>query len=53
MVLGLMDLVAYRPILIFAQAKGTLDFLRGDKSWNKFERNDRDRQSSGIRDPRQ
>jgi cellulose synthase/poly-beta-1,6-N-acetylglucosamine synthase-like glycosyltransferase len=41
MVLGLMDLVAYRPILIFAQAKGTLDFLRGDKSWNKFERNDR------------
>jgi cellulose synthase/poly-beta-1,6-N-acetylglucosamine synthase-like glycosyltransferase len=52
MVLGLMDLVAYRPILIFAQAKGTLDFLRGDKSWNKFERNARDRQSSGTRDPR-
>jgi poly-beta-1,6-N-acetyl-D-glucosamine synthase len=42
MVLGLMDLVVYRPILIYAQAKGLVDFLRGKKSWNKFERNKRD-----------
>jgi cellulose synthase/poly-beta-1,6-N-acetylglucosamine synthase-like glycosyltransferase len=41
MVLGLIDLVMYRPILIYAQAKGLVDFLRGEKSWNKFERNDR------------
>jgi cellulose synthase/poly-beta-1,6-N-acetylglucosamine synthase-like glycosyltransferase len=40
-VLGALDLVTYRPILMFAQAKGLIDFLRGDKRWNKFERNPR------------
>lgn len=46
MVLGFFDLFAYRPILMFAQAKGLLDFLRGEKSWNKFERNDRHTQKA-------
>jgi len=41
LVLGPADLVLYRPFLFFAQAKGTIDFLRGDKAWHKFERNKR------------
>jgi cellulose synthase/poly-beta-1,6-N-acetylglucosamine synthase-like glycosyltransferase len=39
--LGALDLFLYRPILIYAQAKGVVEFLRGDKQWNKFERNTR------------
>lgn len=42
MVLGVADVFIYRPILFYAQAKGLLDFLRGDKAWHKFERNRRD-----------
>ncbi len=41
MLLGPLDLFLYRPILFWAQAKGLLDFLRGEKGWNKFERNRR------------
>jgi biofilm PGA synthesis N-glycosyltransferase PgaC len=41
MLLGSADLLAYRPLLIIAQAKGLVDFLRGAKSWHKFERNAR------------
>ncbi len=41
MVLGVLDLFAYRPVLIYAQAKGLVDFLRGDKAWHKFARNRR------------
>ena len=41
MLLGPLDLFVYRPILFYAQAKGFVDFLRGDKSWHKFERNRR------------
>ncbi len=33
------DLVLYRPIITWAKLKGSWGFLRGDKSWNKFERN--------------
>ena len=33
------ELVLYRPIITWARFKGTWRFLRGDKSWNKFERN--------------
>ena len=33
------DFIVYRPILLWARLKGSLGFLRGDKSWNKFERN--------------
>ncbi len=39
--LGVTDLFIYRPILIYAQAKGVIDFLRGDKEWHKFARNRR------------
>jgi poly-beta-1,6-N-acetyl-D-glucosamine synthase len=41
MLLGLLDLFWYRPIMFWAQAKGTIGFLRGDKKWHKFERNRR------------
>ena len=34
-------LVLYRPIITWARLKGSWGFLRGDKSWNKFERNAR------------
>jgi cellulose synthase/poly-beta-1,6-N-acetylglucosamine synthase-like glycosyltransferase len=34
-----LELVLYRPIIFFARVKGSLGFLRGDKSWNRFERN--------------
>ena len=39
--LGVADLFLYRPVLIYAQAKGAIDFLRGDKQWHKFARNRR------------
>ena len=39
MLLGALDLFLYRPILIYAQAKGLVEFLRGEKQWNKFDRN--------------
>ena len=42
MLLGPLDLFIYRPILFYAQAKGFVDFLRGDKSWHKFKRNRRE-----------
>ena len=35
------ELMFYRPVIMFAQLKGTIDFLRGDRRWNKFKRNDR------------
>ena len=34
-----LDFVLYRPIILWARLKGSWGFLRGDKSWNKFERN--------------
>jgi poly-beta-1,6-N-acetyl-D-glucosamine synthase len=36
-----LELVLYRPILFWAQFKGVLEFLRGDRGWNKFARNAR------------
>jgi cellulose synthase/poly-beta-1,6-N-acetylglucosamine synthase-like glycosyltransferase len=33
------DFVVYRPLILWARLKGSWGFLRGDKSWNKFERN--------------
>jgi cellulose synthase/poly-beta-1,6-N-acetylglucosamine synthase-like glycosyltransferase len=36
-----LELVLYRPILFWAQFKGLIEFLRGDRSWNKFTRNAR------------
>ena len=39
LLLGPIDLFLYRPILMWAGMVGTIEFLRGDKAWNKFERN--------------
>jgi cellulose synthase/poly-beta-1,6-N-acetylglucosamine synthase-like glycosyltransferase len=39
--LGPLDLLIYRPIIFFAQFKGLIDFLRGDRTWHKFARNRR------------
>jgi len=34
-----LDLFLYRPILMWARARGTWDYLRGRRDWDKFERN--------------
>jgi hypothetical protein len=39
--LGLVELIAYRPLIVIARAKGTWRFLRRDTGWHKFERNAR------------
>ena len=39
LVLGPLDLILYRPILMWAGMGGTVQFLRGHKGWDKFERN--------------
>lgn len=39
LLLALLDLFLYRPILMYAGFKGTVDFLKGVKSWDKFDRN--------------
>ena len=33
------ELVLYRPIIFWARVKGSWGFLRGDKTWDRFERN--------------
>ena len=39
LLLAPLDLVIYRPLIIWARLKGSWRFLRGDKGWHKFERN--------------
>ena len=39
--LGLLELIVYRPVVLFARWRGVVEFVRGDKSWYKFERNRR------------
>jgi poly-beta-1,6-N-acetyl-D-glucosamine synthase len=39
LLLGPLDLLLYRPILMWAGMVGTVQFLRGHKGWDKFERN--------------
>ena len=41
LMLGPLDLLLYRPLILFARAKGTWRFLRRDTGWHKFERNTR------------
>jgi cellulose synthase/poly-beta-1,6-N-acetylglucosamine synthase-like glycosyltransferase len=41
LLLGPMDLFVYRPILLYAGLRGSWQFLRGDKGWDKFVRNAR------------
>jgi cellulose synthase/poly-beta-1,6-N-acetylglucosamine synthase-like glycosyltransferase len=39
LVLAPLDLLLYRPILLYAGLRGSWEFLRGEKGWNKFARN--------------
>jgi biofilm PGA synthesis N-glycosyltransferase PgaC len=39
LVLGPFDLLLYRPLLLYAGLRGTWEFLRKEKGWNKFDRN--------------
>lgn len=39
--LGPLDLILYRPIIFYAQVKGLIGFLRGERAWHKFARNSR------------
>lgn len=41
LLLAPLDLVVYRPVIVWARLKGTWRFLRRDKGWHKFERNRR------------
>jgi hypothetical protein len=36
-----LELFLYRPLMFWAQVKGTVDFVRGDRRWHKFDRNRR------------
>jgi len=36
-----LELILYRPVIFYAQFKGAIDFLRGDRRWHKFQRNRR------------
>ncbi len=38
---GPLELFLYRPILMWARARGAWDFFRGRRDWDKFERNPR------------
>lgn len=39
LVLGPLELLLYRPILLYAGFRGTWEFLRKEKGWNKCDRN--------------
>jgi biofilm PGA synthesis N-glycosyltransferase PgaC len=39
LILGPFDLLLYRPILLYASLRGSWEFLRKKKGWNKFDRN--------------
>jgi len=41
LLLAPLDLVLYRPFIVWARLKGSWRFLRRDKTWHKFERNAR------------
>lgn len=41
LLLAPLDLLVYRPIVVWARLKGSWRFLRRDKGWYKFERNAR------------
>jgi poly-beta-1,6-N-acetyl-D-glucosamine synthase len=48
LLLGPVDLFLYRPILMWAGMVGTVQWLRGDKAWNKFERNVRKSAATAV-----
>ncbi|MEC5163179.1 MULTISPECIES: glycosyltransferase family 2 protein [unclassified Janthinobacterium] len=39
LLLGPLDLLLYRPLIILAGLRGTVQFLKGDRGWDKFARN--------------
>ena len=39
--LGPLELLVYRPILMWARYRGTIGFFRNEKGWDKFDRNER------------
>jgi cellulose synthase/poly-beta-1,6-N-acetylglucosamine synthase-like glycosyltransferase len=41
LILGPLELFFYRPIVFWAQFKGMIECLRGERGWNKFARNTR------------
>ncbi|MEP6999743.1 MAG: glycosyltransferase [bacterium] len=41
LVLGPLDIILYRPIVLYAGLRGWWEFLRKEKGWNKFDRNER------------
>ena len=47
MLVAPLDLFLYRPLLVWARIRGTWDFLRGRRDWDKFERNARPNASAG------
>ena len=50
--LGLIEYLVYRPVIFLARWRGLWGFLRGDRSWHKFQRNQRPRENlSGRREP--
>lgn len=38
---SLIDFFLFKPIILYSGIKGTVDFLKGKKGWDKFERNQR------------
>lgn len=39
LLLGPLDLFYFRPLIMYAGIRGTLQFIKGDRGWDKFERN--------------
>ncbi len=47
--LGPLELVVYRPVLMWARYRGTIGFLRNEKGWDKFDRNERSEDVAAAR----
>jgi len=41
LLIGPLDLFYFRPLIMFAGIRGTIQYLKGDRGWDKFERNAR------------
>lgn len=39
LLIGPLDLLCFRPLVIYAGMRGTWQFIKGDRGWDKFERN--------------
>ena len=46
---SLVDFFVFKPIILVAGLKGSIDFLKGEKGWDKFERNIRPTAKVGDR----